>query len=158
MKKNIRHGVFETNSSSCHSITAGNNQEGTLWDCGTLYTYFGEYGWGPGVLYTPAEKTSYLVTMAIELNQVVSSAEEFYETDDFKAIEAAIREKAAEDDIPFDRLLLKENDAESIHINDYGWTKNNGYVDHQSVVPISDFAPLKDFIFSGEVCVVLEND
>lgn len=62
---NIRNGVFETNSSSVHSITlTGNSGERDL-PAGlneVLYIQQNEFGWGYDVLKSPLEKLTYVFT------------------------------------------------------------------------------------------------
>lgn len=45
MKKQIRCGVFETNSSSTHSLTMMMKNDYTRWRDSELYLYNGGYGW-----------------------------------------------------------------------------------------------------------------
>lgn len=72
----IRHGVFETNSSSCHSLalTKGKNGERSLSklytdyqldENGNLHFNVGEYGWGVDVLSDFQSKLDYVMTYAI---------------------------------------------------------------------------------------------
>lgn len=68
MKKLIRHGVFETNSSSCHSISIARGAQ--LYDTlepdmnGIIVITPGEYGWEERQLFDPEEKASYALTFA----------------------------------------------------------------------------------------------
>lgn len=61
MKVQIRKGVFETNSSSVHSIVIYKNAT-NLTIPSTLSFTLGEYGWEINVLTTPYEKAQYLYT------------------------------------------------------------------------------------------------
>lgn len=45
MKKQIRRGVFETNSSSTHSLTMMMKSDYERWEKENLYLYEGGYGW-----------------------------------------------------------------------------------------------------------------
>lgn len=58
MKKS-RNNVFETNSSSCHSITFSDETIGDLKGLTLHISGNGEYGWGPDRLYNPEEKLDY---------------------------------------------------------------------------------------------------
>lgn len=60
MKKNIRQGVFETNSSSTHSICIAVNP--TLEPPDTMEFRFGEFGWEVDTLSSLVEKANYLYT------------------------------------------------------------------------------------------------
>lgn len=58
MKKS-RINVFETNSSSCHSVTFSDEIIGDLKGLTLHIAGNGEYGWGPERLYNPEEKLDY---------------------------------------------------------------------------------------------------
>lgn len=72
-----RHGVFETNSSSCHSLSLQLNQDGELETNPTLFSDFhigedgklffstDEYGWEISELYSFHDKLSYVMTYCI---------------------------------------------------------------------------------------------
>lgn len=60
MKKQIRQGVFETNSSSTHSICIAKDTE--LIIPKELHLEFGEFGWECNTLNSLQEKASYLYT------------------------------------------------------------------------------------------------
>lgn len=45
MKRQVRHGVFETNSSSTHSLTMMMKNDYDRWHTEQLYLYEGGYGW-----------------------------------------------------------------------------------------------------------------
>lgn len=60
MTKNIRQGVFETNSSSTHSICISKDTKPELPE--SLDFRFGEYGWEVDTLSSIEEKASYLYT------------------------------------------------------------------------------------------------
>ena len=57
--KTSRNCVFETNSSSCHSITFSDETIGDLKGLTLYISGNGEYGWGPENLYNPEEKLDY---------------------------------------------------------------------------------------------------
>ena len=66
MKKQIRKGVFETNSSSTHTmVIATNLPEGEPVLPEELRFRYGEFGWEHGELKTPKEKASYLYTALV---------------------------------------------------------------------------------------------
>ena len=65
--KKIRRYIFETNSSSSHSLAFSKKNRGYSYELpvdedGVLTIPFGEFGWGPDVLKTPIDKLSYYVT------------------------------------------------------------------------------------------------
>ena len=63
----IRQGVFETNSSSTHSICIAKDAKLTIPK--SLHFDFGEFGWECDILKSPIEKASYLYTGLIANNQ-----------------------------------------------------------------------------------------
>lgn len=61
MKKQIRYGVFETNSSSVHSLAIANEMpDMSKYSGRTFNIKHGEFGWESEVYYHPSEKASYL--------------------------------------------------------------------------------------------------
>lgn len=99
----IRTGVFETNSSSAHSLAYGTEYilRGSRWYQPTMehdfsnpmyrldevpdnyrgyrfYEWLGEFGWNGRPLRTPQEKFSYLLT------QMADTSEELHESTDYE--------------------------------------------------------------------------
>lgn len=127
--KQIRNKVFETNSSSTHSISF--SARDTLEDNtmpideydGYIHATFGEFGWEIESYYDQESKLSYLLTMAAHLNgfyfwcvnesEFEEDLKKFIETEDFKTLSDEIASYA---------------NCNGVWI-DYG----EGYVDHQSV-------------------------
>ena len=70
MKKQIRKGLFETNSSSTHSIVVGNNGE-NVYDHLPYRVIFegGDFGWETDVFKDTHSKASYLYTCIVENEQ-----------------------------------------------------------------------------------------
>ena len=63
----IRRNVFETNSSSSHSIAYSKKDRGWNYNLpvdedGVLTIPFGKFGWSANLLKTPIEKLSYYIT------------------------------------------------------------------------------------------------
>lgn len=159
--KLIRNGVFETNSSSAHSLAYGTEYilKGSRWyqptkehDFSnpmyrldavpdhyrnyTFYEWLGEFGWGYDVLTTPQEKFSYLLT------QMADTSEELHESTDYKTI----------------KEMVEDIGCEIVRCND-----QDGYVDHEShgIVNPSLFKSKKDlitYLFNGNIRVYIEND
>jgi len=73
MTFNIRHGVFETNSSSMHSLSIGNSAvKKTITSNNERITLgIGEYGWGPELLTMWMEKADYLAVDANNKDRVL---------------------------------------------------------------------------------------
>ena len=70
----LRHAVFETNSSSCHSLALTKGENGELSklytdyqldENGNLHFNAGEYGWGVDVLSDFQSKLDYVMTYVI---------------------------------------------------------------------------------------------
>jgi len=72
MTKHIRAGVFETNSSSTHSLVLADTDNlmsapfnSTIMESGVVNIYTGEYGWEIETFTSPEDKLSYLYTDAM---------------------------------------------------------------------------------------------
>jgi len=168
MSKVIRRGVFETNSSSSHSVSIrrGDIKNSYLTvnpDDSKIHVLFGEYGWGIDTLTSQSERLSYLCTMLIETEgRKVTSVDKIYETNGFKEINKAIADKCNCDGVCFDsQIQMKKSYDGSYYYLDF-----DGYIDHQSCEDysnIDDF--LKDyntdilnFVFNDGVTVIIDND
>lgn len=157
----IRTGVFETNSSSAHSLAYGTEYilRGSRWYQPTMkhdfsnpmyhldkvpdkyrgytfYEWLGEYGWGYDVLTTPQEKFSYLLT------QMADTSEELHESTNYQTI----------------KEMVEDIGCEIVRCND-----QDGYVDHESygIVNSSLFKSKKDlitYLFNDNLIVYIEND
>lgn len=158
--RQIRRNVFESNSSSSHSLTV--NKRGCTGklivneETNKVITYFDEFGWGYEVYTNPAGKLSYLVTMLVETNCDCTSMEELCETEDFKLINDAVAEHCHCDGILID---------EEITACDWNkeYNEHAGYVDHQSVMPITELLDMygctvTEFIFDPGVKLIIDND
>ncbi len=156
MKKVIRHSVFETNSSSVHSVTLKGLKDIENLEClaSPIRIVPGEYGWsGPDVSGT-LEKIAYLAAMILdykynwdEKNQKSYSDKErlaMLEYDpDWIRIQAAVRDRLDKEV----EIVIPEG--------------HNFYVDHQSCMSLEDFLgnrSLEDFLFDPSVVVELDND
>ena len=150
MKRQVRYGVFETNSSSCHSISIRDLEP-------TLLIEFGEFGWGYEEYNDMLTKLKYILTMAAETNIYWKTKEEFLETEDFIKINDLIKTET-----PY-RGGIEFNDSQ---FPGEQYNRINGYIDHQSYEGyknIQDFlddygVTLYDFIFNPEVVLIIDND
>lgn len=160
--KLIRNGVFETNSSSAHSLAYGTSKiiRGGSWGMPPdetdfsnplyrldtvpekykgyrFYEWLGEYGWGYDELCTPQQKFSYLLTQIADTSEELHKATEYY--------------------------ILKEimgNIGLNIELSD---EDEEGYIDHQSygVVDMSLFKTKEDlitYLFNDNIVIHIEND
>lgn len=159
--KLIRNGVFETNSSSAHSLAYGTEYilRGSRWYQPTMehdfsnpmyrldevpdnyrgytfYEWLGEFGWNGKPLRTPQEKFSYLLT------QMADTSEELHESTDYETIKEMVEDIGCE--------VVRRNNQD-------------GYVDHESygIVKPSLFKSKKDlitYLFNDNITVYIEND
>lgn len=166
--KLIRNGVFETNSSSAHSLAYKNNvlrdfnykpKDDLCFAIKELHLtkkpkeyemysympmYFDEYGWGFEVLSSPAEKLSYLMSSVYQ-----------YKT------WGVIKED------PFFKQVIQWLNELDIVVNlpeEYGDSSEvDAYVDHQSwnVVDKDMFQTKEDlltYLFNNDIVIHIEND
>lgn len=162
--KTIRHCVYETNSSSCHTVTIGQNVASDMPDITIECRGTGEYGWEQRRYDTPEELLDYAM---------VAFAYICESEDELKERMQAISDCFARHGVTVDWC---ENESGTDHIywdeneNDH-WTKcTNGYIDHQSA-PESDYDccavagmvandadALYNFVFGGDSYVFTDND
>lgn len=163
--KQIRRGVFETNSSSMHSLSIKkSNTYGNLpvdeYE-NKVITHFGEFGWGYDIYTDPENKLSYLVTMLVETHGDCYSMEELYDTEDFRKINDVVAEYCNCDGILIDEKLEQATSWDGKE--KYEWNEHGGYIDHQSVESIDgllDFygCTIEEFIFNEGVTLIIDND
>lgn len=166
--KTIRRNVFETNSSSTHSVSIrkgdiGNSYLSVNSEDNKVHISFGEYGWGYEKLDTQDERLSYLCTMLMMTEgRKVISVDEIFETEGFKQINKIITDKCNCDGICFDDPIRVEKsyDGKSYYLD------IDGYIDHQSCEDysnINDFlndysTDIENFVFNYGVTVIIDND
>ncbi len=159
--KKIRRGVFETNSSSTHSICIFTPKTLAVLDRlpvdhdGICRIFGGEFGWEFETHYSPITKASYCLTYA----KTVTDAT--YLPKNMKAEEVSqnlcdMLKNVIEDHmkVPVEFCPI-ENDY-------YTW----GYIDHQSHIgesnacreAFADKQSLRNFIFNPESFLVTDND
>ena len=136
--RQIRHGVFETNSSSTHSVTV--RQKGLqsnymkIHSDGYIHTELGEFGWEIESYDGQEDKLSYLVTMLAEKN---GGADIWWRSD-------KTRQELVQD-------LMKTKDFKRIskEIGTYAKCEgviidpSSGYIDHQSH---EEYATVQEFL------------
>jgi len=171
----IRKGVFETNSSSTHSVSIS-RKNNKYYDPSNLNVFideydnkvhvkFGEFGWEIESYNLPYEKLQYIVTMLVETEgNSITCVDDLFETDGFKLINDAVANYCNCDGIWID---------EDMRLNSYTWNgkthyyiDHNGYIDHQSCEDyktVQDFlddycVDITQFIFDNGVVVHTDND
>jgi hypothetical protein len=162
----IRSGVFETNSSSTHSLVVRGKGRPLsdfflhLEDDGYVHASFGEFGWGYDVLYGQDEKLSYLCTMAACADSNMASNDDFYKNPEFQAINDVIKEKCGCKgliiDTPITRYVSEDGKT--------SWPEFDGYIDHQSAYGslqgfLDDYGvTIEQVVFSPTVEIIIDND
>lgn len=155
--KNIRTAVFETNSSSMHSLAICGKDE--ISRPGQLRGYFGEYGWGYETLDTCDERLSYVLTALAQL----SKANEYK-----LGMQEACQRLETFEYFQWLNEMVKDYTGNVIDM-DY---ENGGWIDHQSFEgnfpdPLADFystektdfqTKMRDFIFNDKYTVIIDND
>jgi len=153
----VRHKVFETNSSSSHSFSIASGDIATydtiVPDDGVITLVpEGEFGWGQEEYNDPHTKAAYCWLDILYIpNQLERSRYKFML---FKVLTSHTGAKDvifAGDDSPRD---------------EYGWFTEStgvGYIDHQSVGNARNYvfineSILKDFIFNPKSTLIIDND
>ena len=182
--RQIRKRIFETNSSSTHSVSITNpkldlSQLDEYVDPADHYIHiqFGEFGWGYDEYEDAYNKLAYLLTMILETQHATfgrsgfTTLEEFYMLDDFILLESIVTEVAKDCkgiNIFNDGFKFNPYDDPEIDIKNesHGWLDHEGYIDHQSCEDyrcLADFledwgVSIEDFIFDENIQLVIDND
>ena len=137
MKSIIRKNVFETNSSSCHSIEMGEKTEtySTIFPDNNGVIRLGgcEFGWGVESHGDPLTKASYVAQEIVQ-----------YPSSDSFSLQLLLEE-----------LLMEHTGAEKIEYD------LSGYIDHQSVGTVSGMNVTKEFLkelIFGNATIIIDND
>ena len=150
----IRKSVFETNSSSSHSLVISKKDRGYDYDLpvdenGILVIPFGEFGWGPDILRTPMEKLSYKLTDLMNSYSTCNKPpKELYKMiNQNKEIEKLVN--------LIKHHCPKVKDVTFQLISDTYYPC--GYIDHDSV-GVANNIETKRLIFDNSVIVIIDND
>lgn len=163
MLRNVRQMVFETNSSSTHSLSiVGANAMVSPSPSGTsgnkIVIRPGEYGWGFERLYDCWSKLSYIVT-AIQ-----------YHEPGVKELIYADKPVVLEDCTYFKWLseMVQEYTGRDIEYQQsYDKWYPHGYIDHQSMDLLDDYFVddevefknnMRDVIFNNKYQIIIDND
>ena len=159
----IRKSVFETNSSSVHSLTVKKNDmvlkpyKMDLNYENKLVLEFGEYGWGYDTLTTVFDKLCYLLTMVGETelrnmsHEITSPHDVLKNSSGFILLENFVTQwivDCAGIEINGLQMTIQEyryNDSLIKYID-----LTDGYIDHQSV---EDYSSLEDFLYQNDTSV-----
>lgn len=140
MKQLIRHGVFETNSSSCHSISIARGAKiyetlkVDIYGCVRIKPM--EFGWERERYYEPEEKASY--AMAYAANRPSGECLEM-----------------------LDQVIKEQTGSKTVYFGEDN-CRNFGYIDHQSADvcarAFESKEALKEFLFNPDSYVETDND
>ena len=150
--KQIRQNVFETNSSSTHSICIAKDAELTIPK--SLHFYFGEFGWEYDTLSWLGEKAAYLYTGLIANNRK-EDAEKIFEYLRGKGIEVTAEEPI------FENRSYTNSEGKLV---EYTSSENIGYVDHSNEMTsflnavCEDEGKLMRYLFSDLSFIITGND
>lgn len=152
----IRKNVFETNSSSSHSLVYSKKDRGyshcmPLNEDGNLIVEFREYGWGPDVLNTPYEKLCYVFTrIAIDYDW-----EEYMNQNEYDRV---VPEGFLEDSRTQIILNALERNC-GISLEDIIFEAPDRYfnIDHLSA-NLLDKEDISDIIFNNSILILIDND
>lgn len=150
MTKKIRSRVFETNSSSVHSLVFSKEElEPSVLPVDKndkIITDFGEFGREYCIYNTQEEKLSYLITCLYYLSNDFDSVEGVYDNYDFKTLE---------------KYVCEYTGAAGIKI----LGKTDPYIDHQSIpeydidiVNMYDKDSVINFIFNKNIALKTDSD
>ena len=172
--KAIRNSVFETNSSSSHSITIG--KQGILSpfcipinDDGYVVGEFGEFGWGYEKLKSQSEKLSYLLTMVAitemqwRVEPDVDIIKLFEQTVGFQSLNKFVSQYCNGISLECIGLEVRKSfdETDTFHYVDY-----YGYIDHQSCGHYNSLQNFLDYyelsieeiILNDDVVIIIDND
>ena len=147
--KQIRKNVFETNSSSCHSLVISKSNYGPEHIPKFLnFNADNDYGWGKSCINTSDEKASYLYTAMLDCN-LGAQAKEFKRklTEDFNIV-----------------ISVPEYKREESSYGGWSFWNIAGSVDHAGeLIPfineiLEDDNKLKRFLFDPDSRVYTGND
>lgn len=147
MKRQIRNGVFETNSSSVHSLVYSKDglepSKFRKYKDGLIRVDFGQFGKEYALYNSQYDKLSYLMTLLSYMHHDLDS---IYESYDFDLIKNAV---------------CKHTGAKGIKI----LNKEEPYIDHQSVpyydidiINIYDENQIINFVFNKNIILKTDCD
>ena len=142
--KTVRFGTFETNSSSCHSLTISDELSDKLMDIRKKLEAHGtgEYGWSGTVRY-PEEKLDYYL---VDLSYLYHDDKDGFEKK-LEEIKNYFMSKGTELDI-------------TPAYSNSKWQLLEGYIDHESIGTVNYMTldELYDWVFTNGTGVHLLND
>ncbi len=152
MNKKIRKGVFETNSSSTHSICIAKEAELSI--PRSLHFEFGEFGWEQSTLDSMYEKSTYLYTGLVANGRM----------EDVEKVKSMLSEAGIE--VSFEEPVFETHTYTGSDglPKEYTTCKNGGYVDHSDELSgflnavCADKGMLLRYLFSDLSFIITGND
>ena len=155
MKRQIRRGAFETNSSSTHAINIYRGIDYTIPK--HIYVRPGEFGWECEKYIDPEDKLAYLYTWCIsncisyEVNDVTNLYEVHKDYKKLKDYQYRIKSK------------LESLGVEEVEFGECNGWSDDGYIDHSSELLEEDLEMIledffEDFIFNDSSYIETGND
>lgn len=145
--KKIRSGIFETNSSSSHSIVIS-SENYVFPKNDEIYIETGEYGWEIETYESFSDKVSYALTFAVNYNPE----------------KLEMLNRVLTNSLPLTKILYRGLKYEDYieYLNDESYHYGLGYIDHQSVDRAAKIfkseEDLFDFLFSENSYFTTDND
>lgn len=176
-KKAIRNCIFETNSSSVHTLVLRkepsnkyldeNDRAKYLYGDDKIDIFLGEFGWGYDIVSGFREKAGYLATMIAEKYKWLEDKEtvsyEYRPMD--KIIEMTREDPEWEDIVSIISSNFGIGSSDDIVLDCNYTDPGDFYIDHQSRYPsIYDFLEanggysLSDYLFNEDIAVEIDND
>ena len=145
--KKIRNGIFETNSSSSHSIVIS-SENYVFPENDEIYIETGEYGWEIETYESFSDKVSYALTFVVNYNP------EKLEMLNRTLVNSLPLTKIYYNNLSYDEFIQ--------YINNEKYHNELGYIDHQSVDRAAKIfkseEDLFDFLFSENSYFTTDND
>jgi len=182
--KQVRNSVFETNSSSTHSLVISGKDEYD-YEISAVLEY-GEYGWGYDVLMTPTAKAEYILTLVQYQDSVRQEFPDFiyYPQDKSLMEEYKKKNKDRDEEVwnivrnhKYSRWILEAlgemSNVSHILVRGSDEYYSMGYIDHQSLEPDilfkegiilfdmneKDFKnTVKEIVFNTSYIIYVDND
>ena len=175
----IRNNVFETNSSSTHSLVFSKKDRKSEYpleldayhqcyddvENGLLCIKFGEFGWGPAILVDARDKLNYLMTQVA--NEVIDTYDEDENLSWTEIQEKLLADKKVEhilDIVKFHvpgvkgfKFLRPGEYPDDDEEPEFGYTYPIGYIDHQSWGTANEVEP-EELIFNDKILILIDND
>lgn len=173
MKKQIRQNVFETNSSSTHSISIAEKNNSELMDNslipdsnGYINLGGGEFGWEFKKYNDALTKSNYVSVLLMHLKHAVIRHKEKPEHNEYYDLPKWADENYGQCYRNFNEVITEQTGCKYVSINASSHYKSNNwsYIDHQSCEDVKDNEwllnkeKIRQFIFNKNSWLCTGND